>query len=171
MKQFVAQFLTVATCCFSIVLHAATPNSAEKAAGQAAATSWLAILDTGDYGKAASGLADETLATIKWPTKEERAAAAVMFLDPNKRRGDFSTKPAVTRKLQPDGVKQVTTCNCGIRDGVFFTFTYDVNYKWDDRRFHVQRFRNGTDVVFMLLEPDGSWRPAAIASQYGRHGF
>ena len=170
MKQFVAKFLTAATCCISL-LHAATPSGAPKAAAQAAATSWLAILDTGDYGKAASGLADEVLATIKWQTKEERAAAAVMFLDPNKRKGDFNTIPAVTRKLQPGSVKQVTTCKCGIRDGVFFTFTYDVKYKWDDRRFHVQRFRDGTDVVFMLLEPDGSWKPAAIASQYGRYGF
>ncbi len=170
MKRIITGPLQAAVLCISIGLHAASPNDVQKGAALAAATSWLAILDSGDYLKAASGLADEVLAEFKWPKKEDNLMAAAGTLS-DKRRGEFGVNPVVTRKLQPVGVKQVTSCKCGIRDGIFYTFAYDVKYKWDDRRYHVQRYRDGTDVLYMLIEPDGAWKPVAIASQYGQYGF
>jgi hypothetical protein len=170
MKRKDNVLLLAAVLCISIGLHAATPNDARKDAALAAATAWLAILDSSDYLKAASGLADEVLAEFKWPKKEDNLMAAAGILA-DKRKGEFGVNPLVTRRLQPDGVKLETSCKCGIRDGVFYTFAYDVKYTWDDRRFHVQRFRDGSDVVYMLLEPDGVWKPAGIVSQYGNYGF
>jgi hypothetical protein len=164
MKKIVTKSLLTAVFCSSITLHAA----ATKDAALAAATSWLAILDTTDYTKASSGLADEVQARFNLPSKDEDLHSMnIAVLNSDKRYPVFGHgNTAVTRTLQPDGVKQVTSCNCGIRDGVFFTFTYDVKYNIKNPAMHMSYSKAGTDVVFMLLEPDGSWKPAAITSQW-----
>jgi hypothetical protein len=172
MKRMMIRLLLATTLCTFARLAAAAPADTQLNAAQAAVTAWLAILDTGDYREAASGFADEVLAAFNFPTKEEKVASAnLALLDPITRRGQFGVNPAVKRTLKPEGVKTVTSCPCGIRDRVFYTFAYDVEYTWEDHRFHVQRFRSGTDIVYMLREPDGTWKPAAITSTFGRIGF
>ena len=168
MKRITAHFLLAMALSVFAGFCAITPCDAQVAPAQAAATSWLAILDSGDYSKAASGFADEVFATFRWPTQDEKLHAATMLLDPITRKGQFGVNPTVTRTLKPDGVKQVTSCNCLVSKGPFYAFSYDVKYTWDDHRYHVQRRRDGTDTVYMFREPDGTWKPAAIASTYGR---
>jgi len=169
MKRLITHLLLAATLCTSVRLFASAPSDTQATAAQAAATSWLAILDSGDYMKATSGFADEVLAEFKYPTQDEKLhAAAYMILDPANRKVQSGSNPTVTRTLKPDGVQLVDTCNCLVHKGPFYAFTYDVKYTWDEPRYHIHRQRDGTDTVYMLREPNGTWKPASIASTYGR---
>lgn len=136
---------------------ATSPQSSDKAAALKAATEWLVHLDAGDNIAAAEGYAEEVIALMNWPKHEEKVAAVGAAL--NGPRSDMGVRQ-VARTLRPDATKKATTCACNIRDGQFYVFTYDVKYSWDFH--HIPHYKAGTEVLYMLLEKDGSWKPARI---------
>jgi hypothetical protein len=167
MKRFTAVLLLGAVLFAAITSHAAPAADADEQAALEAATAWLAILDAGNFNAAGAGVAKESLANIHWPTPEENAAAMGNLLALQRTSGGTRK---VARQLQPDATKRVTSCNCGIRDGDFYVFTYSVKYSWLDH--HVGFVKEGTEVLYMLRESDGSWKPAFITLQVDdQHAF
>ena len=136
--------------------------SPDKEAALSAATAWLKILDTGDFKAAARGWADERIdmpALHNYPSREERIQVLAILLA-QQRGQDGTWERKFTRTLQPDSVKQVFTCNCGLRDGNFYVMSYD--YSSSFLVNHNPNYRNGVDVLYMMQEQDGTWKPAAI---------
>lgn len=172
MKQIASGLLLLTVFSMPIALRAAAPRDADEGKALAAATSFLALADAHDCNKAAENAADEQFARVHWPSRAENvtAVAALIFDLPNRWR-NYSPSADVTRTLRPNRAKRVTSCQCGIRDGVFYAFTYDVKYVSYDRVLRSHITRPGTDVVYVLQEPDGSWKPAGLSSQYGTPAY
>ena len=149
----------------AVAVRAAEPkteNAVDKAAALKAATAWLVLLDKPDFVAAGAGVSEESLATIPNSTPDEKAhtmGAVLSSIGPTSRMGG---QHEMTRKLVPDSIKQATSCGgCGIRDGKYFVFAYDLTNKWTNH--HMFQSTQGTQVLYMLKERDGSWKPAKIA--------
>jgi hypothetical protein len=138
-----------------------TGDAVDKAAALRSATAWLALLDRPDYVAAGAGVSEESLATINYPTPEEKAhtmGAVLASIGPTSRMGG---QHEITRKLELDTIKQETSCGgCGIRDGEYFVFTYDLTNRWTNH--HMFQSTAGKQVLYMLKEKDGSWKVARI---------
>jgi hypothetical protein len=161
-----AAFSLLALLLFAAVdVHAAQPDTDDagpEAAAQKAATAWLELLDKSDFVAAGAGVSEESLATIQNGTPEEKARTmgfVLASIGPTSRMGG---QHEMTRRLEADGIRRATSCGgCGIRDGEYFVFTYDLTNKWTHN--HMFQATAGTQVLYMLKENDGSWRPAKIA--------
>ncbi len=148
----------------TVGVHASQPKAVGNGAALGAATAWVAVLDSRNFVGAAAGFAEESLALVNFPTREERVQAMAAILALPRTANNFNY--VVTRILQPGGIKQVTSCNCGIRDGDYVALTYNVKYTWTDRGLRgMKYYKRGTEVLYMLLEKDGTWKPAAINLQ------
>jgi hypothetical protein len=132
-----------------------------KAAALKSATAWLTLLDKPDFVAAGAGVSEESLASINYRTPEQKAAtmgAVLASIGPTSRMGG---QHEMTRKLEPDTIRQETSCGgCGIRDGEYFVFTYDLTNRWTNH--HMFQATAGTQVLYMLKEKDGSWKVAKI---------
>jgi len=157
-------FLLASALLLCARLCAAAPAAAEQDAALKAATAWLAILDTGDYGRAASGFAEEWYATlVNLPTQAQKVQSTTAILFQSRYSLGINSPYTVVRKLQPDGVKYLRSCQCGIRDGEFFTFAYELKFAWTERVLRGIRFtRQAHEVLYMLQEKDGTWKPVAL---------
>jgi hypothetical protein len=160
-----ASFLVLTWIVFSgLPVRAAEPQAADamdKAAALKSATAWLTLLDKPDYVAAGAGVSEESLATINYPSADEKAhtmGAILASIGPTSRMGG---QHEMTRKLERDNIKHETSCGgCGIRDGEYFVFTYDLTNKWTNH--HMFQATAGTQVLYMLKEKDGSWKAARI---------
>ncbi len=148
-------------------LCTAEPAAVEQDAALKAATAWLAILDAGKYGQAGSGFAEEWYATlVNLPTQARKAESTTAILFQSRYSLGINSAYTVVRKLQPDGVKHLRSCQCGLPDGDFFEFTYAVKFAWNDRVLRSIRFtRQAHEVLYMLRENDRTWKPAALFTQ------
>jgi hypothetical protein len=136
----------VAACSITVGVRAAQPTGAEKERALNAATGWVAILDSRNFTAAAgAGFAEEWFARMNFPKQEDKVASIAAIL------------------AQP---RTANGCNCGIRDGDFFAFTYDMKYTWTSHGLRgIKYWKQGTEVLYMLLEKDGTWKPAAMSMQ------
>jgi hypothetical protein len=146
-------------------LHA-VQDEAGKAAALKVATAWLVLLDKQDTEAAAGAMAPETIALFHWPTKQENMAMIAGGLNQPPRGGLGARE--MSRTFKPEATKQATSCGCGVRDGEFMVFFYDVKYTWTQN--HIYQTKEGIDVLWMLLENDGTWKPVGIFfSQTSEH--
>jgi hypothetical protein len=141
---------------------ASLPATAPAGQGDAlkAADAWLKLIDATDFKTAALGMADETKALFHWPTEEERILAITVLLGQPRAKG-VTMNFKFTRTLEPGSVKQVSSCPCGTRSGNYYVMTYDYASSWLFPN-HEGASRRGMDTLYMLQEPDGSWKPAAL---------
>lgn len=137
-------------------------SASDKDAALKAANAWVALLDKSDFIAAGAGVSEESLAGVPNATLDQKThtmGAVLASIGPNSRMGG---QQKVTRKLEADKVEQVTSCGgCGIRDGEYFVFTYDLTNTWTNH--HMFQSLQGTQVLYMLKEQDGTWKPAKIA--------
>ena len=136
---------------------------ADREAALSAANAWLKILDTNDVRAAARGWAEERIdmpALSRYPDREAKIQILASILSQQR---PFDNKLEFTWTLQPGSVKHVSTCSCGLRDGNYYVMTYDYTSTYiQDPRSHSVGSRRGTDVLYMLQEQDGTWKPAAL---------
>jgi hypothetical protein len=96
-------------------------------------------------------VSEESLAGIPNQTPDEKAhtmGALLASTGPTSRMGG---QHEMTRKLEPDSIKYVTSCgDCGIRNAEYFVFTYDLTNKFTNR--HMFQSTQGTQVLYMLKE-------------------
>jgi hypothetical protein len=156
--SFLVFFFTAA----AVRVDSKTEDAVDEAAALKAATTWLALLDKADFAAAGAGVSEESLATIPHGTPDEKARTmgfVLASIGPTSRMGG---QHEMTRKLEPNSIKHVTSCGgCGIRDGEYFIFTYDLTNTWTKN--HMFQTTAGTQVIYMLKEHDGSWKLAKIA--------
>jgi len=145
-----------------LLISLACPVHAEDEAGKQealkAANAWVAQLDRPDTDGAAEGMAEETIAIFHWPTRAANLAVMSGLLNAPPRGGIGTRK--MSRTFRPEDTKQMSSCSCGIRDGEFFVFVYDVTYTWTQHQIY--QTKKGSDVLWMLLEKDGTWKPVKI---------
>ena len=174
MKRPAALFLPALFMVAALAVRANEPqtnDAVDKAAALKAATAWLALLDKSDFVAAGAGVSEESLAGIPNQTPDEKAhtmGAVLASTGPTSRMGG---QHEMTRKLEPDSIKLVTSCgDCGIRNAEYFVFTYDLTNKWTHH--HMFQSTQGTQVLYMLKEKDGSWKAWKISyNQTGeKHG-
>jgi hypothetical protein len=133
-----------------------------------AADAWLKLVDSGDSKAAAAGLADETKAKFQGLAPLQNTVSIAALLGPPADDASMNyPNYKFTRTLSPDSVKQVRSCPCGIPSGTFYVMSYDFKSTWNgnvlvDARSHQYRpgGRQGTDVLYMLQEHNGTWKPA-----------
>jgi hypothetical protein len=143
------------------VAHAALP--AASAAAEKAAAAWLAELDSNDLKRAAADVAPEVLSALNKPTRDEDVGIVAMLLATDREDRGVRT---IERHLQADSVHATSSCEaCLVHEGQFVVLTYAVKYSWTWG--HIPHFRQGTEVVTMLHESDGSWRLAGITLHLG----
>jgi hypothetical protein len=132
-----------------------------KAAALKSATEWLKLLDKPDYVAAGGAVSEESLATINYPTREEKAATMGALLASTGPASRMGGQHEMTRKLELETIKQETSCGvCAVHDGEYFVFTYDLTNRWTNH--HIFQEAEGKQVLYMLKEKDGSWKVAGI---------
>jgi hypothetical protein len=151
----------------SSALLAAAPDPAESAAAVKAADAWLAVLDRNDLQGAAAQVSPEALAALNKPHDQAVGLVAAVLASGREDQGERS----VERHLKEDSITAASGCGeCLVKTGHYIVMTYAVKYTWDYH--HIRHYRDGTEVVDMFREPDGSWTLGGITQQLsGNHTF
>jgi hypothetical protein len=138
-----------------------TGDAVGKVAALKSATEWLKLLDKSDYVAAGGAVSEESLATINYPTREEKAATMGALLASTGPTSRMGGQHEMTRRLELETIKQEASCSvCAIHDGEYFVFTYDLTNRWTNH--HIFQETEGKQVLYMLKEKDGSWKVAGI---------
>ncbi|MGA2851212.1 MAG: hypothetical protein ABSE46_19585 [Terracidiphilus sp.] len=168
MPRIALHLILLSVFFLSAVGFSPAQTASDRSAALNAATAWIALVDAKDWSGAAHGYSPEALAALHSPTPEQALQGLAAYLAIQHFSQD-SDPHEVTRKPQADGVKRVTACNCGIPNGDFFEITYDVKYKFVRMHMagHIPYYRQGTEVLYMMHEKSGAWKPAALVMHVG----
>jgi hypothetical protein len=122
--------------CAAALLFAATPSVQEDAA-QAAAETWLKVVDEGNYDRSW----DEASQAFKAVLPKEKWSAGVAAV-----RNPLGK--VVTRKLRS---RQATDTLPNAPAGKYVVIQYDTAFETTPQTL---------ETIIQMLDPDGAWRPA-----------